>query len=67
MTEPMKECPDCKIGYPYFDRRTSFMGDSVFMTSVRAVCAKCEWSTGYHETVRGCLAEWNNTVLEDAE
>ncbi len=61
-----KNCPDCGYGADrpnLFRESTVYSDDTVIKQPVYAQCGRCGWRTSFHDTVRGCEEEWNNTDL----
>lgn len=59
-------CPDCgnDYDYPHFYRDVYYdYSRNVSLSAVKAVCATCKWETDWHNNVKECADEWNNTVL----
>lgn len=57
-------CPDCgnDCDYPRFHRA---FGGSDKPFAVNAYCTTCGWETDWHNNVKECADEWNDTVLYD--
>lgn len=57
-------CPDCgdKDAFVTFYRETLYTEDSK-CGRVKAMCSNCDWETGWHDNVKECAEEWNNTVI----
>lgn len=62
----MKLCPDCREKPDVIFERDHICALSPYtQATVRMECDICGWRTQWHETVHGCVREWNRALHND--